>query len=51
MSTGEPAGCWTDDTVMAIAILEVAAADGTLITASADLGAVPSWRRRRSIRE
>jgi ADP-ribosylglycohydrolase len=30
--TGEPAGYWTDDTAMAIAILEVAAAHGTLIT-------------------
>jgi ADP-ribosylglycohydrolase len=30
--TGEPAGYWTDDTAMAIAILEVAATDGTLIT-------------------
>ena len=30
--TGEPAGCWTDDTAMAIAILEVAAQHGTLAT-------------------
>ncbi|MHB8334881.1 MAG: ADP-ribosylglycohydrolase family protein [Acidimicrobiales bacterium] len=30
--TGAPAGHWTDDTAMAIAILEVAAAQGTLIT-------------------
>ena len=30
--TGEPAGHWTDDTAMAIAILEVAAAQGTLTT-------------------
>ena len=33
--TGEPAGCWTDDTAMAIAILEVAAAYGTLIIGEA----------------
>jgi ADP-ribosylglycohydrolase len=30
--TGQPAGCWTDDTAMAIAILEVAARNGTLTT-------------------
>ncbi|NNN08350.1 MAG: ADP-ribosylglycohydrolase family protein [Acidimicrobiaceae bacterium] len=30
--TGEPAGHWTDDTAMAIAILEVAATQGTLTT-------------------
>src|SRR5579863_1275396 len=30
--TEEPAGYWTDDTAMAIAILEVAAAQGTLVT-------------------
>ena len=30
--TGEPAGHWTDDTAMAIAILEVAATQGTLAT-------------------
>lgn len=30
--TGEPAGHWTDDTAMAIAILEVAANHGSLIT-------------------
>lgn len=30
--TGEPAGYWTDDTAMAIAILEVAAREGTLTT-------------------
>ena len=28
--TGEPAGYWTDDTAMAIAVLEVAAREGTL---------------------
>ena len=33
--TGEPAGCWTDDTAMAIAILEAAAHHGTLITREA----------------
>jgi ADP-ribosylglycohydrolase len=33
--TGEPAGCWTDDTAMAIAILETAASMGTLITTEA----------------
>lgn len=30
--TGMPAGCWTDDTAMAIAVLEIAASHGTLIT-------------------
>jgi ADP-ribosylglycohydrolase len=30
--TGQPAGFWTDDTAMAIAILEVAARNGTLTT-------------------
>ena len=30
--TGEPAGHWTDDTAMAIAILEVAAKEGSLVT-------------------
>ncbi len=33
--TGEPAGHWTDDTAMAIAILEVAARMGTLTTPAA----------------
>jgi ADP-ribosyl-[dinitrogen reductase] hydrolase len=33
--TGEPAGFWTDDTAMAIAILEIAATHGTLIGADA----------------
>lgn len=33
--TGEPAGYWTDDTAMAIAILEVAAREGTLTTPDA----------------
>jgi ADP-ribosylglycohydrolase len=33
--TGEPAGYWTDDTSMAIAILEVAAAHGSLTTEAA----------------
>lgn len=33
--TGEPAGYWTDDTAMAIAILEVAATLGTLTTTHA----------------
>lgn len=33
--TGEPAGHWTDDTTMAIAILEVAAREGTLTTTHA----------------
>jgi ADP-ribosylglycohydrolase len=33
--TGEPAGHWTDDTAMAIAILEVAARMGTLTTPGA----------------
>ena len=28
---GEPAGSWTDDTAMAIAVLEIAASHGTLI--------------------
>jgi ADP-ribosylglycohydrolase len=39
--TGEPAGHWTDDTAMAIAILEVAARMGTLTSsaASAAVGA------------
>ena len=30
--TGEPAGYWTDDTAMSIAILEIAAREGTLTT-------------------
>lgn len=33
--TGEPAGYWTDDTAMAIAILETAARHGTLTSAEA----------------
>src|SRR6202167_4617768 len=33
--TGEPAGHWTDDTAMAIAILEVAARMGTLTSPAA----------------
>ena len=33
--TGEPAGYWTDDTTMAIAILETAASHGTLTTSEA----------------
>lgn len=33
--TGEPAGYWTDDSAMAITILEVAAKHGTLITSEA----------------
>ena len=33
--TGEPAGHWTDDTAMAIAILEAAAQHGTLTTSEA----------------
>jgi ADP-ribosylglycohydrolase len=33
--TGEPAGYWTDDTAMAVAILEIAASHGTLITDNA----------------
>src|SRR5579863_1280476 len=33
--TGEPAGHWTDDTAMAIGILEVAARMGTLTTSAA----------------
>ncbi len=35
--TGEPAGYWTDDTAMAIAILETAASKGTLITSEASV--------------
>jgi ADP-ribosylglycohydrolase len=33
--TGAPAGYWTDDTAMAIAVLEVAAVKGTLVSAEA----------------
>lgn len=33
--TGDPAGHWTDDTAMAIAILETAAVRGTLLTSEA----------------
>jgi ADP-ribosylglycohydrolase len=33
--TGEPAGHWTDDTAMAISILEAAASDGTLLSSAA----------------